>query len=319
MALTLNRSLRLPDGQYFPVGNSKTGIAIHHTVGGNAQSTFEYWKTTSEIVGTAYIIERDGTVYEVFDPTAWAWQFGLGWPQEEKIAFEKRFIGIEIASEGGIIESNGRFYCFDRISDKTLKDAAEVFDYGRAYRGYRYFDKYEPAQVDSLVALISDLCVRFGIERKAPPNFLDYYGDGLKDFEGIIGHTMVRMDKSDPMPDENLWKRIITDCGVQIMATAAPSPSTEKNLTEQEKEQLFNENVSQINKMNVAAGGMVKGLLMELQRGERGTYIRLHDAEENGHAVSYDFLQGDKGLVFRIARALGFKDVTESRLEVAHA
>jgi hypothetical protein len=141
----------------------------------------------------------------------------------------------------------------------------------------------------------------------------------LKDFEGIIGHTMVRMDKSDPMPDENLWKRIITDCGVQIMATAAPSPSTEKNLTEQEKEQLFNENVSQINKMNVAAGGMVKGLLMELQRGERGTYIRLHDAEENGHAVSYDFLQGDKGLVFRIARALGFKDVTESRLEVAHA
>jgi hypothetical protein len=103
------------------------------------------------------------------------------------------------------------------------------------------------------------------------------------------------------------------------MATAAPSPPTERNLTEQEKEQLFNENVSQINKMNVAAGGMVKGLLMELQRGERGTYIRLHDAEENGHVVAYDFLQGDKGLVFRIARALGFKDVTESRLEVAHA
>ncbi|MEK6572602.1 MAG: N-acetylmuramoyl-L-alanine amidase, partial [Bacteroidota bacterium] len=309
MALVLNRSLRLPDGQYFPPGNSKSGIAVHHTVGGSVQSTFEYWKTTSDIVGTAYIIERDGTIFEVFDSTAWAWQFGLKWPQEEKIAFEKRFIGIEIASEGGITESNGKFYCFDRISDKTLKDPAGIFDYGQDYRGYRYFDKYEPAQVDSLVALIDDLCTRFGIERKVPPNFLDFYGEQLKDFKGIIGHTMVRKDKSDPLPDANLWNRIINDCGVQKMTTTMPSATPERNLTEQEIEQLFNDNVVQINKMNVAAGSLVKGLIMELQRSDRSTYLRLHDAEQDGHAVYYGFVQGDKGLVFRLARALGFADV----------
>ncbi len=95
--------------------------------------------------------------------------------------------------------------------------------------------------------------------------------------------------------------------------------SPQKNLTEQEKEKLFEDNINQINKMNVAAGSMVKGLIMELERGDRDTYIRLRDAEEDGHIVYYDFVQGDKGLVFRIAKALGFKTVTESKLEVHHA
>jgi len=79
---------------------------------------------------------------------------------------------------------------------------------------------------------------------------------------------------------------------------------------------LFEANVQQINVMNVAAGSMVKGLIMELERDGRNTYIKLHDAVANGHAVNYDSVQGEKGLVFRIGRALGFKEVTESRLEV---
>ncbi len=93
----------------------------------------------------------------------------------------------------------------------------------------------------------------------------------------------------------------------------------QKNLTDEEKEKLFQDNVVEINKMNVAAGSMVKGLIMELKRGDRNTYIKLRDAEENGHVVYYDFVQGDKSLVSKIAKALGFKSVTESRLEVRHA
>ena len=318
MPLTIRRDVRLPESQYFPNRETKSGIALHHTVGGTAMSTIEWWKKNPAIVGTAYIIGRDGTVYEVFDPTAWAWQFGLKWPRRQRIDFEKRFIGIEIASEGGLTEYEGELYCFDRISPRTRKNRDEAFDYGQDYRGYRYFDKYEPAQIDSLVELIDDLCTRFNISRTVPENHFDYYGERLKKFKGIIGHAMVRTDKSDPAPDETIWQRIITECGVQPVAIGETGPVGNR-LTEDQIEQLFRENMEQINKMNVAAGSMVKGLLMELERAGRKTYLRLRDPEPEGHVVYYDLVQGDKNLVFRIARALGFKSVTENRLEVYHA
>ena len=94
-----------------------------------------------------------------------------------------------------------------------------------------------------------------------------------------------------------------------------PAPA-QPPLTPAEIEQLFQENIQQINLMKVAAGSMVKGLLMELERNNRNTYIRLREAAPNGHVVFYAFVQGDKTLVGRIARALGFKTVTDTKLEV---
>ncbi len=218
MTLRIDRSLRLPAGEFFETAESKSGIAIHHTVGGSATSTFNWWmqdrtKEGSRLkVGTAFIIEGDGTVFEVFDPAAWAYQFGLEWPATKKLAFEKRFIGIEIASEGALIEHDGQLYCFDRVSERTRKARAEAFDFGRDYRGYRYFDRYEEAQVVALVELINELCDRFSIARRVPERFLDFYGDTLAGFEGIIGHTMVRKDKTDPLPDRAFWERVVGGC-----------------------------------------------------------------------------------------------------------
>jgi hypothetical protein len=109
MSLNLNFNLKFSDDHWFQQGDKKTGICLHHTVGGTASSSVDWWKTKQYPMGTAYVLERDGTVYEVFDPKGWAYQFGLGWPQKDKIAFEKRFIGIEIASEGALRESGGNF------------------------------------------------------------------------------------------------------------------------------------------------------------------------------------------------------------------
>ena len=36
--------------------------------------------------------------------------------------------------------------------------------------------------------------------REVPGPFYAYFGDALLAFEGIIGHAMVRRDKSDPAP-----------------------------------------------------------------------------------------------------------------------
>jgi hypothetical protein len=322
MPVAFDRSLRLEPTEHFPTAEPKTGIAIHHTVGGTANSTLSWWRVDGEMVGTAYLIERDGTVHEVFDPRAWAWQFGLPWPQAKKTRFEKRFIGIEIASEGGLRESNGKLYCFDRISTRTEKRRDLAFDFGTSYRGYRFFDRYEPEQVDALVGLIDHLCDRFAIPRRVPDRFFEFYGEALADFEGVIGHTMVRVDKSDPIPDRALWDRIVRDCRLEPVtigddagAPTAPPDATPR-LDPRQIDELFEHNVQQLDRMNVSAGSMVKGLIMELERAGRHTYIRLSNPVVGGHSVDYEFLQGDRSLVGRIGRALGFRAVTDTRLEV---
>ncbi len=39
MTLHMDRSFRLPESEYFAQPQAKSGIAIHHTVGGSARST----------------------------------------------------------------------------------------------------------------------------------------------------------------------------------------------------------------------------------------------------------------------------------------
>jgi N-acetyl-anhydromuramyl-L-alanine amidase AmpD len=322
MPLTIDRSLRLPANQFMPAAAQKTGICIHHTVGGSARSTFDWWLNDGQQVGTAYIIERDGRVYETFAPEAWAWQFGLKWAASRKIAFEQRFIGIELASEGGLKESDGKLYCFDRISPRCEKNRADAFDYGRPYRGFRYFDNYERAQVDALIHLLDDLLTRFAIPRRRPANPTDFHGEELEHFSGVIGHTMVRDDKSDPIPDDGLWRRladeihVVGPAGAPAPGVPTPAPAPAASGRSAELAQLVQANLGQLNKLAPAASAVVQCLLMELERDIRSTYLRLFDAVPGGYRVKFAFVRGRADLVGRYARALRFARVTDSELEV---
>ena len=54
-----------------------------------------------------------------------------------------------------------------------------------------------------------------------------------------------------------------------------------------------------------------KYLCMELDQKFRNTCIKLHDVRADGHFVFYDFFFGKRALLALIARALGFKTVTD--------
>ena len=69
--------------------------------------------------------------------------------------------------------------------------------------------------------------------------------------------------------------------------------------------------------MNVGSGSMVKQVIQELE--QEKTYIKLKNAKENGHSVEYDFLEGNKDLVYAFADYLGFYKVTENKIEVLNA
>ena len=74
----VDRSLRLSDAQYLQESSPKDLIVLHHTAGASARSTFDWWQTGQpQRIATAYVVERDGTIFEVFDPRFWAFHLGL--------------------------------------------------------------------------------------------------------------------------------------------------------------------------------------------------------------------------------------------------
>jgi hypothetical protein len=325
MRIKVNRGLALPTSEYFAEPQVKSGIVLHHTVCDDADTTVRLWRTDQTAdgkprhVATAYVIDWDGTVFELFDPAHWAFSLGLPWPSRQRVAFEKRFIGIEITSAGGLTEHEGRLYAYGLIAPEFERLPAAAFECTAPYRGFRWFDRYRPEQLQALGGLVDDLCDRFAIERVYPEQPFLYYGEKLESFRGVIGHAMVREDKSDPTPDPELWQTLETMAGLQPVAVTArlSSEDTEAPRTRLDTQALFHRNVRRINRLNTGAGSLVKNLLMELER--RRTFVELNTPQTGSHTIDYQLLEGDRAKLERIAKALGFERVTETELEVADA
>jgi len=206
----INRTNRLDKKDYVQAATKKSLIVLHHTVGGSANSTIDYWRSDPDKIGTAYVVDRDGTIFEVFDPKYWAYHLGL---KGTNGAVDKRSIGIEIASEGGLMQRNGELYCFGKISERT-RFTQDYYECPEPWRGYRFFDAYAEAQTEAVTDLINDLCHQFQIPRKTPANHVDA-DNTCRVYEGIIGHHHLRPDKSDIHPGFP-WQRLMDTCRLEL-------------------------------------------------------------------------------------------------------
>ena len=226
--MEISKELRLTSDQYFQQAFTKTQVYLHHTVGGSARSTFAYWQGNPDRIATAYIIERDGTIFEVFDPMYWAWHLGLKTASNGQA--NKQSIGIEIASEGAMrsghelntmahttmFDETG-LYAFDidvppfahakKIC--TLEDKNQYFDWPLVYRGYGFFHSYTELQTVAAIWLVNQLCEQFNIPKKLIPNQDKFAFDEslILGFTGVLTHANVRIDKSDLDPAWD-WDRL---------------------------------------------------------------------------------------------------------------
>ena len=202
--MQFDTSLELKSANYIAEEHKKDLIVLHHTVGGSAKSTAEYWQQDPKRIATAFIIERDGTIYSMFPEKYWAYHIGSKLGND----IDRRSIGIELASEGGLTESNGALYCFGIISPRT-KFTGPVYDTGRNWRGFRYFDAYEDAQVMATVDLVNYLCDKYDIPKRYPEDLWgssnDYYY-----YTGICSHSHIRADKTDIHPGFP-WQQIVKE------------------------------------------------------------------------------------------------------------
>jgi len=195
MKINIVHNLLKPE-KHYPEECVKERIVLHHTQGGTARSSADWWNSQPGHVCTPYLIERDGTVLETYPPGHWSYALGIG----DKAA-EKRSIHIELCSHGPLREEGGELF---RLSGSPFRGEHIVYD--NPWRGYSIYERYTKEQVDATIKLLEHLVDRFGIKVGDLGGFW-HYDTGSK--KAIISHTTVRKDKSDIHPQPDLVERVL--------------------------------------------------------------------------------------------------------------
>jgi N-acetyl-anhydromuramyl-L-alanine amidase AmpD len=181
----------LKENQYYQGIYTKKYIILHHTAGGSAASSIGGWAATPEHIATPYVIDRDGTIYECYDPKYWAYSLGV----KGATFLEKAAIPIEIANYGAL-DKTGKTYTGKIIApEKTVKVD---------FRGQSNWEAYTPQQILSLKWLLPFLIKQFGITPQADRSKFWEYQDPFKLPMGIYSHTTVRKDKIDIFPQKEI-------------------------------------------------------------------------------------------------------------------
>jgi len=200
--------VNLPKGDYWQEVVKKTLVVLHFTAGYTADSAIATFKQPGR-VATAYVVGRDGKIYQLFDPKYWSYHLGQK-DYNNNWNNDRRSIGIEIVNIGPVWLKNGKWYDYvhkewpaDQIDIKPNKDAGGTV-------------KFTPQQVAATFNLVDWLMTaNTGISRKVWPGDKTQYAlPAVNSFNGITTHQQFRRDKYDLGPGWP-WARMVTDLRLQ--------------------------------------------------------------------------------------------------------
>lgn len=210
--LKLNKTaLRLPNTQYIPEAFPKDLVVIHHTVGSSSESTFDWLLADPKRIATAYLIDREGEVFELFPPECWAYHVGGDYGSR----LERRSIGIELDCSGPLVKRGESFFAFadEARNVKGSRYSGSVFSLESSWRGWYHFAAYGPEQLASLHGLLRQLLVDFAIPAQTTESH-DGFSRSLGGFSGVLGHSQLRADKTDPHPGLD-WPTLAAECNLR--------------------------------------------------------------------------------------------------------
>lgn len=181
--------------QYFREVYKKRNIVLHHTVSSTARSALAWWAQDPRRVATAYVIDKDGTIFEAFPPEFWAHHLGL--TTANNLLLNRRSIGIEIANEGPInkLADGSCRWNFGPGAPGAIYRGVPV---DKPWRGLHAWAPYTEAQYTALGELVPFLLDRFKLPATMCPN-LDF-DPAAPDKYAIYAHCNVRRDKTDLSP-----------------------------------------------------------------------------------------------------------------------
>lgn len=175
--------------QYIKEETEKTQIVLHHTVSdsNNIKGVLDWWESNTERVATAYIINKNGHIFEVFDPKYWAYHIGKGSTTEDN----KKSIGIELVNVGPLTKIDDKYYWWNG----TKEYKGEIYECREEWRGSKYYASYTIEQMLAVGSLVKALCLRFKIPKII--NMSYGYKSEYMNWEGVVSHHNLRADKSD--------------------------------------------------------------------------------------------------------------------------
>lgn len=219
----------LPDDEYIKKETKKDTIWLHHTAGGSRPDwTIGGWdkdyvkdkkgnpvldKNGNPIplkVGTQFVIGRksssdgnttwDGKILKAFDDRYWAYHLGINHAKNEEL--NSSSIAIELCNYGPLTEKNGQFFNY---VNRLVMDS-EVVELDKEFRGFKYWERYTDAQLESTRNLIKYLQNRWGIEIQKDIYDTKWFEYNSKWFTtgGLRSHTQVRVDKYDIFPQTEM-------------------------------------------------------------------------------------------------------------------
>ena len=199
----MSTRLRLARGQYFPEKVKKELIVLHFTAGTTAEGAFQSWQSTPAEVGTAYILDRDGTIYETFPGECWAYHLGIEGAESAGHRHNKRSIGIEIVNPGGLKRRGDTLYWWPQNYSTAWCPIHESGKFHQAnYRGLDYWATFTMAQMIALPFLVRWLQKVHGIGgqvvSQSKREVMDW--EYFRAFEGVASHQNFRADKTDIGP-----------------------------------------------------------------------------------------------------------------------
>jgi len=244
-------------GYYYKVEHPKKRIVLHFTAG-NIRSDLGALTRNDYHVSTAFVIGRDGTIYQLFSSKYWSGHLGKGIGNEGTgNAEDKSSIGIELSNYGFLSEVNGNletYYSRQKGQNGatgpvdvycSLSDTKAYEKLDTAFRSQRYYAAHTDQQYNSLIILLRYLTAQYKIPRNFLPESLRYIAtpEVLK-FNGIVSHINYRKDGKWDIGQAFGWEKLIQ--GVQaekyVPVNPAPkSPASSIGLESVEEESMTSE------------------------------------------------------------------------------
>lgn len=201
----------LSNGQYFPTPSEKSNIFLHHTAGMTAAGAWGWWEQTPDQIGVPYIIDRNGDIFECFDPKSWAYHLGVKGQAHDD---EKFSIGIEIVAAGHLYGEHKNMFMPLYPNTTSAKEipADDICVLEKPFVGNINYHAYSDEQIISLCQLLGQIKVEYPqipFPKEFTTAMLEYDPKNIEAMtkgvlKGIYGHHSVRADKDDLFPQPNL-------------------------------------------------------------------------------------------------------------------
>jgi hypothetical protein len=199
------QSVDFQNDLYYNEAVEKSQIVFHHSSGwDNARGMFNYWAKNKSRVATCIGIEDGGTIYQAFKSSKWGYHLGVtanhlrsyNASSSSKL-LNMKSIGVEICSFGPLVLGDGKKFHPKDYPSITVPDG-KVHKYEVPFRGYFYYERYTPEEIESCRLLALYWREEYGIPLTYHPEMWEVNSKALSGVPGVWTHCSYR-------PEDEKW------------------------------------------------------------------------------------------------------------------